>query len=566
MFIAAPSGVKTRVARPFFLVRGAEEPAEATLAGLQPVHSAAMVSTDPVTIEMPERVAESELGLALVWSRYEPDRVGEMVIVGPYEPRSTGFVLGRRGASETGEARAEFVRARPDERISRGPFSSAKISRRQLLITPREDGRLEVVNVGRGAMLINDQARQAGTVGVGDRIEIESRALLLCVRPPELRGLSVADFPFAEADALGIIGESAASWELRAKILFFAKLDGHILIRGPSGTGKELVAAGLHRLSRRAKAAPVACNAAAIPESLIDAELFGNARNYPNPGMRERPGLVGEAHGSTLFLDEIGELSHSLQAHLLRVMDQGEYRRLGESSPRTADLRMIAATNRPTDELKHDLVARFALAVETPGLDRRREDIPLLARHLLRGLLVDGGALSQEGAPPIGLGLIKHLLCRDYVGHVRELRQVLAASLADARGAYLEAPRGAVQVGRPTATRSARIERPRPPAPPGSGPSRDEILGALEDAQWVLERAWPALGLSSRHQLRRLLKRHGIERPQVHTDPADLTREQVVAALKANNYVKTDAARALGLRSRHQLARLLLRLGITRRG
>ena len=117
------------------------------------------------------------------------------------------------------------------------------------------------------------------------------------------------------------------------------------MLLGETGTGKELAARAVHRFSTRADRPLVARNAATMPAGLIDAELFGNARNYPNPGMAERPGLVGQADGGFLFLDEIGELPSELQAHLLRVLDAGgEYQRLGESRVRRSDFRLLAAT------------------------------------------------------------------------------------------------------------------------------------------------------------------------------------------------------------------------------
>src|SRR5208283_3694878 len=103
-----------------------------------------------------------------------------------------------------------------------------------------------------------------------------------------------------------------------------------------------------------------------------------------NPGMPERPGLIGEAHQSTLFLDEFAELPRNLQSHLLRVMDDGGYQRLGEAKARHSDLRIVAATNGRPEDIKHDVLARFLLRVSVPSLAARREDIPLLAVHLLR--------------------------------------------------------------------------------------------------------------------------------------------------------------------------------------
>ena len=165
---------------------------------------------------------------------------------------------------------------------------------------------------------------------------------------------------------------------------FAAQAASHVLITGASGVGKELAARAVHALSARADGPWVSRNAATLPDGLADAEFFGNAANYPNPGMPERPGLVGEAAGGTLFLDEIGELSEPLQAKLLRVADAGEYQRLGEATPRHADFVLVGATNRDPSSLKHDLAARFPVRLHVPGLAERREDIPLIAEALLQ--------------------------------------------------------------------------------------------------------------------------------------------------------------------------------------
>jgi DNA-binding NtrC family response regulator len=178
----------------------------------------------------------------------------------------------------------------------------------------------------------------------------------------------------------------------------------------------------------------VSRNAATIPESIADAELFGNARGYPNPGMPERPGLVGASHGSTLFLDEIGELSQASQARLLRVLDEGEYQRLGESRQRLADIRVIGATNRQPSELKHDLLARLTLTVTVPDLNARREDIPLLIRHLLRRHANrDPRAFERffpanSISPQLSREFVETLLHHHYTTNIRELEaQLLSA-------------------------------------------------------------------------------------------------------------------------------------------
>src|SRR5205807_1302663 len=125
------------------------------------------------------------------------------------------------------------------------------------------------------------------------------------------------------------------------------------------GCGKELVAQGIHALSSRRARKIVSRNAATFPDTLVDAELFGNAPNYPNQGMPERAGLIGEADGSTLFLDELGELPEALQTRLLRVLDSGEYQRLGDSRRRSASFRFVAATHRSLEKLREDVAARL---------------------------------------------------------------------------------------------------------------------------------------------------------------------------------------------------------------
>ena len=196
--------------------------------------------------------------------------------------------------------------------------------------------------------------------------------ILLCARrPPSLPALRSANarqsFRFGSADPSGYVGESPQAWNLRDEVALAAARREHVLILGESGTGKELVAQAVHALGARATRRFVARNAATVPSGIIDAELFGSAANYPNAGMPERPGLVGEADGSTLFLDEIGELPTELQTHLLRLLDGGDYQRLGDARRRTANLRVVAATNRPMGQLKPDPRPGSLCVCECPG-------------------------------------------------------------------------------------------------------------------------------------------------------------------------------------------------------
>ncbi|MDP6942831.1 MAG: sigma 54-interacting transcriptional regulator, partial [Myxococcota bacterium] len=280
--------------------------------------------------------------LVLVWSRSEPERVGEVLLV--EKTRQSGpLVLGR------GEGAGTWSRQRPGQTIATGPLADPKLSRRQLEITPGPGGGLRVANVGRGQLLGTEG--DASVVYPGQTVGIAGRALwLVTERPAHLPGVTA--FPqelwpvFGAPDVFGMVGESPACWRLREALGRAAAAPGHLLIMGPSGTGKELAAKAIHGLSDRRRGPYVTRNAAAIPEGLVAAELFGNLAGYPNPGTPARDGLVGAAHGGFLLLDEVGELSAPAQAALLRVLDtDGEYQRLGESKARRSDLRVLGATH-----------------------------------------------------------------------------------------------------------------------------------------------------------------------------------------------------------------------------
>jgi len=324
---------------------------------------------------------------------------------------------------------------------------------------------------------------------------------------------------FGVADAFGIVGESVAAWELRRQLALVAGRADHVLIAGPSGTGKELGARAIHALSQRSRERMIARNAATFPEGLVDAELFGNMRDYPNPGMPERPGLIGAADGSTLFLDEIGELPHALQAHLLRVLEGGEYQRLGETRSRCVDVRVIAATNREPDELKHDVLARLRLRITLPGLAERREDTPLLARHLLRAMAAKDPFVAERcfehgdpaGEPRWTARFVASLMQAHYHTHVRELETWLWQAILDSRDGLLDEP--------PTLCASSNKDAARADDDSEVGDVDPRTLDAaavqraLDAHQGSRELAWRALGLRSRHQLLRLMRRFGISAP-----------------------------------------------------
>ena len=451
--------------------------------------------------------------LAIAWSYVEPERAGEVALVAARDEQ----VLGRGGVrSDDPCPRLLFARQRPgrveDGRGVRGPA----ISRDQLRVRRVGGDQLEVRRTGRCRLRVNGQTTDVATVRPGDTVTLELQLVLLVVeRPTELPPLrawpETALQPFGAPDDHGLVGEAPVAWALRDELAFVAAADAHALLVGPSGVGKELVARAIHALSPRRDRRLVARNAATLPPGLIDAELFGNVRGYPNPGMQARPGLIGEADGGTLFLDEIGELPLELQAHLLRVLDAGgDYQRLGEGRPRRADLRLVAATNRDASALKHDFAARLPARLRVPGLGERREDIPLILRHLARRWARKAPALVQrffvggdpEGAVRIDPSLVERLLRHDFETHVRELDAALWQAMSKSEGEFIalspELDEALTEV-----EADGHVE-------PGEV-TPEEVRAALERHEGSVTRAARELRLKSRFVLYRLMKRYGID-------------------------------------------------------
>jgi DNA-binding NtrC family response regulator len=230
----------------------------------------------------------------------------------------------------------------------------------------------------------------------------------------------------------GIIGASQAMRDLFQVLRRVAPSRHPVLVTGESGTGKELVARELHRVSGRGSF--VAVNCAAFPENLLESELFGAEKGAFTGADRERAGLFEAADGGTLFLDEIGELPLALQPKLLRALESGEFRRVGSTRTRTADIRLIAATHRDLDDevregrFREDLFWRLnVFHVHLPPLRGRPADIPLLAEHLARSAGGPGAA-----APRISPEAMALLVAYPWPGNVRELRNAIerAAALA----------------------------------------------------------------------------------------------------------------------------------------
>jgi PAS domain S-box-containing protein len=251
-----------------------------------------------------------------------------------------------------------------------------------------------------------------------------------------------------------IVGRSAAMRGVVDLLPVVAAHDTTVLIEGASGTGKELVARALHDLSPRRRKRFVAVNCGALPETLLESELFGYRAGAFTDARRDKPGRFALAQGGTLFLDEIGDVPLAMQAKLLRVLQEREYEPLGGVEPVKANVRIVAATNRDLSALvadgrfRQDLLYRIAVfRIPLPPLRDRREDIPVLVEHLvakvsrLRGKELEG--VSDE--------VLRILLAHDYPGNVRELENVIEHAAVLCRGAIIEArdlpaslcPRGA---------------------------------------------------------------------------------------------------------------------------
>jgi DNA-binding NtrC family response regulator len=233
-----------------------------------------------------------------------------------------------------------------------------------------------------------------------------------------------------------LIGRSAAMHELFKKIALVAPTDVPVLITGESGTGKELVARAIHRHSGRRNGPYMPVCLAALSPGLVERELFGHLRGSFTGAVQDQKGLLELASGGTVLLDEVGDIPTDLQVKLLRVIEHRAVTAVGDARPRPTDIRVIAATNRPLDQLmatgrfREDLYFRLSVfPIHIPPLRDRREDIPALAEHFLR-------QSRQAGVAEVGLSdaLFDELRSRPWVGNIRELRNAIEHAAIVARG------------------------------------------------------------------------------------------------------------------------------------
>jgi len=309
-----------------------------------------------------------------------------------------------------------------------------------------------------------------------------------------------------------IVGVSRPMRELFRLLPDVARSPVSVVIQGPSGTGKEMVASALHNLSPRAKAPFVRVNCAALPDTLLESELFGYKRGAFTDARRDHPGYFVQADGGTLLLDEIGDTSASFQVKLLRVLEEGEVRPLGATEAVKVDVRVLAATNRDltaevaAGRFREDLYYRLrVVALVLPSLRKRREDIPPLVQHLL-----GQQALRLGREPPrITAGFMDALTRYDFPGNVRELRNLLERALVVCHCGELLPEHLPPEVL--LAAESAVRPGPRRMLPGGTpvAPEERDLVAALEDHAWNRTATAAALGIS-RSTLWRRMKRAGL--------------------------------------------------------
>ncbi len=314
----------------------------------------------------------------------------------------------------------------------------------------------------------------------------------------------------------GIIGESGRMQEVLALVKQVAPSDATALIRGESGTGKELIARAIHFNSPRAAGPLVTLNCAALPEQLLESELFGHEKGAFTGAVAQRKGRFELADGGSIFLDEIGDLSPTLQVKLLRVLQERQFERLGATRTLTVDVRILAATHRDLERAMRDGVFREDLyyrlnvvTIQIPPLRERREDIPPLLDHFLRTF----AEKNRRDIRGLTAAARDALLRYDYPGNVRELENIMERAVLLSRGQVIDVEDLPVAL-RPGERGPTELEAHRLPDLLASI-ERHAIRAALERHDGVQTQAARELGISER-VLRYKMRKYGLEG---RTDP-----------------------------------------------
>jgi two-component system NtrC family response regulator len=309
-----------------------------------------------------------------------------------------------------------------------------------------------------------------------------------------------------------IIGSSKGMQKVFDLVKKASRSDANILVRGESGTGKELVARAIHFHSARAKGPYITVDCGAIPGTLMESEIFGHAKGSFTGAAYTKKGLFEEAGGGTLFLDEVGEIPVALQPKLLRAIQEGEFRRLGENEVRKVDVRLIAATNRDLEQaireglFREELYYRLnVITITLPPLRERREDIPLLANHFLQ-------KFHRPGEPKVSItpGALELLEAYKWPGNVRELENVMERALSLRESDVLH-PRDLPEAIRRCGLVDSVL--PREGRESLAENEKRHILRVLAKYGWHRKKTAGALGIDVSN-LYRKIKKYGIEFPR----------------------------------------------------
>ncbi len=486
---------------------------------------------------------------------YDPGQRGRRAVADPSRG-VTVTILHHPDPARVGDMATDALDARVGLRLSRGePAFVGPDGRECSLATPGVSrSALEVVSTpegvklwpgrptlsytvdgaqGRGGELVSQEQLARGlAIGLNDRVLLWIEGGMRAIEPRE---------------RFGLVGVSPAMAQLRERIEALADGKAPVLVRGPTGAGKERVATALHGSGARSKAPFISVNAAAIPETTAVSQLFGHARGAFTGAVGASRGYFGDAHGGTLFLDEIGDVPLDLQPMLLRALDTGEIQPVGGAASQV-DVRVIAATDvdlerlsaegRFRDSLYHRLAQR---RIAVAPLCTRPADIALLWNHFVRLALQATGSeaclVPPDGPddPWMGIEVTEALLAYSWPGNVREL-QAKAQAFAEqhARSARATVPEGLTT---PQDAPSATTPAPAPSARADLASLTSEaVLQALDAHGWGIMPTAEHLGIS-RNSLRKVMAREGIRRA------SELSQDEIAAALsKASGDVDAAAS------------------------
>ncbi|MEZ4293486.1 MAG: sigma-54 dependent transcriptional regulator [Polyangiaceae bacterium] len=524
------------------------------------------------------------LALTILWHPYAP-RAGERLLLHPVA-----------NGGEVQISRVEPMLARPGPSHGR-PLEDPYISRKPVLLRGGPGDSVTLLTSPEGTRVVCDRTP------IEDSIEIPAEKLARGV-PITLADRVVLLLHLVEpaatptADSLGMVGESTGIRRVRTHIERVADLNVPVLIRGETGTGKELVAGAIHEKSTRRSGPFVAVNLAAVPKELAAAELFGSAKGGYT-GARDREGYFQAARGGTLFLDELGEAPLDVQVMLLRVLETGEMYPVGASTPVPADVRLIAATDANLENqiregrFKAPLLHRLSgYEIRIPPLRQRREDIGVLVYHFAKEELALIGeshrlvATEPHQEPWLPPALATRLATFDWPGNIRQLRNVVRRIVIGSRGQattqldpQLEAELSGFSTSPPPAhTASPPVAAPAPvvaplpdappspvpaPSPVPTGPRRkpsdvteEELESALRACDWDIKAAADELGVQ-RPSMYDLIQRSQKVRTASAVSVEEIERsfrehggdlDQMVAALQVSKRALSRRLKEMGLK------------------